>query len=63
LVNILWPIFLVLTLGVVPGARLGSRIAIGSAEGTLRVAVGASLLAIAVLYGIAELVALFGNGR
>jgi uncharacterized membrane protein YfcA len=61
--NIRWPIFLVLTLGVVPGARLGSRIAIGSAEGTLRVAVGAFLLAIAVLYGIAELVALFGNGR
>ncbi len=53
-----WAIFLVLAIGVVPGARLGSKLALGASERTLRVAVGLFLLAIAVLYGIDELVAL-----
>jgi uncharacterized protein len=57
-----WAIFGVLTLGVVPGARLGARLAIGARERTLRRAVGAFLLAVAVLYGVDELVTLVGNG-
>jgi uncharacterized membrane protein YfcA len=60
--NIDWAIFAVLTVGVVPGARLGARLAIGARERTLRRAVGAFLLAVAVLYGIDELVTLLGNG-
>jgi hypothetical protein len=50
-----WSIFLVLTVGVVPGARVGAKIALGTKEGNLRVAVGAFLLAISVLYGVREL--------
>jgi uncharacterized membrane protein YfcA len=51
-----WSIFLVLTVGVVPGARVGARIALGAKEGTLRVAVGTCLLLISILYGVRELV-------
>lgn len=57
-----WAIFGVLTLGVVPGARLGARLAIGARERTLRRAVGVFLLAVAVLYGVDELVSLLGDG-
>jgi uncharacterized membrane protein YfcA len=53
-----WTIFLVLVLGVLPGARLGARIALGVAERTLRMAVGLFLLAVAILYGTREIVAL-----
>lgn len=53
--NIDWAIFLVLTLGVVPGARIGARIALGARERTLRVAVGAFLLVVALVYGAREL--------
>jgi uncharacterized membrane protein YfcA len=44
--------------GVVPGARVGARMALGAKEGTLRVGVGAFLLAISVLYGVRELASL-----
>ena len=50
-----WAIFLVVTLGAVPGARLGARLALGAREHALRLAVGAFLLCIAVAYGVAEL--------
>jgi uncharacterized membrane protein YfcA len=50
-----WAIFAAMTVGVVPGARMGARLALGASERTLRIAVGAFLLAIAVLYGIREL--------
>jgi uncharacterized membrane protein YfcA len=53
-----WAIALVLAVGVVPGARIGARLALGATERTLRMAVGAFLLAIAILYGADELVAL-----
>ena len=57
-----WAIFLVLTLGVVPGARVGARIALGVREHTLRVAVGTFLLVVAFAYGAAE-VASLAEGR
>jgi uncharacterized protein len=60
--NVDWAIFLVLTLGVIPGARIGARIALGVRERRLRLAVGLFLLAVAVAYGIAELTALAGDG-
>jgi uncharacterized membrane protein YfcA len=50
-----WAIFLVVTLGVVPGARLGARIALGARERALRMAVGSFLLFVAVAYGASEL--------
>jgi uncharacterized protein len=53
--NIDWPIFLVLVLGVVPGARIGARLALGAKEQSLRLLVGSFLLAIALLYGAREL--------
>jgi hypothetical protein len=56
--NVDWAIFLALTLGVVPGARIGARIALGVRERTLRVAVGAFLLSVAVVYGAAEVASL-----
>jgi uncharacterized membrane protein YfcA len=60
--NIDWAIFLVLTLGVIPGARLGARIALGLRERTLRLAVGTFLLVVAIAYAAAELTAL-AQGR
>lgn len=57
-----WAIFLVLTLGVVPGARIGARVALGVRERTLRLAVGTFLLVVAISYGVAELAAL-AEGR
>ena len=60
--HIEWAIFLSLTIGVVPGARAGARLALGASERTLRIAVGLFLLAIAILYGIDEAVALLGSG-
>jgi hypothetical protein len=42
---------------------VGAKIALGAKEGTLRVAVGAFLLAISVLYGVRELASLLrGHG-
>jgi hypothetical protein len=53
-----WAIFVALTLGVVPGARLGARVALGVREPTLRMLVGVFLLAIALLYGVREAIEL-----
>ncbi len=50
-----WAIFLVVTLGAVPGARLGATVALGTRERTLRKLVGTFLLVVAVAYGASEL--------
>jgi uncharacterized membrane protein YfcA len=60
--NIDWAIFLVLTLGVIPGARVGARIALGVRERSLRVAVGTFLLSVALAYAAVEVTAL-AEGR
>jgi uncharacterized membrane protein YfcA len=57
-----WAIFLALTIGVVPGARLGARLALTTSERSLRVAVGVFLLVVAITYGITETVALLNSG-
>jgi uncharacterized membrane protein YfcA len=50
-----WAIFVWLTLGVVPGAVVGSRWTVRAREHTLRVTVGGFLLVVAVAYGAFEI--------
>lgn len=57
-----WWIFLVLAVGVVPGARLGARIALGAREHVLRITVGVFMVVVAGAYGVSELVQLL-SGR
>ncbi len=54
-----WPLFLVVTLGAVPGARLGATLALGTRERTLRLLVGGFLLIVACAYGVVEASELF----
>jgi uncharacterized protein len=56
-----WGIFLVLTIGVIPGARIGAKLALRAKDRTLRLAVGLFLIAVALLYGVEELSALLGG--
>ena len=55
-----WGIFAWLTVGVIPGAAIGSRWTIRTTERTLRIAVGAFLGAVAVAYGALEIRRLLG---
>ena len=50
-----WSIFAWLTIGVIPGAALGSRWTIRAKERTLRLVVGTFLLAVAIAYGALEI--------
>lgn len=54
-------IFAALTVGAVPGARLGAGLAIGARERTLRLAVGSFLLAVALAYAVGQLVSLLAG--
>lgn len=56
-----WAIFLALAAGVVPGALIGAKIALGARDRTLRLAVGAFLFAVAVLYGVREIAFVAGS--
>jgi hypothetical protein len=58
--NIDWPLALWLSVGAVPGARIGATIALATRDKTLRRVVGSGMLAIAVLYAAQQLVTLFG---
>lgn len=58
--NIDWPLAVWLTVGAVPGARIGATIALATRDKTLRRVVGSGMLAIAVLYAAQQLVTLFG---
>jgi uncharacterized membrane protein YfcA len=49
---------LALAIGAVPGARLGAGLALDTRERTLRVVVGAGLLAIAIAYAVEQLVSM-----
>jgi uncharacterized membrane protein YfcA len=53
-----WAVFLVLTIGVVPGARIGAKLALVTRERTLRLLVGMFLSIVAVLYGAQEIAVL-----
>jgi uncharacterized protein len=52
---------LALTVGAVPGARLGAALALGAKERTLRVIVGGGLLAISVGYAVDQTVTMLGS--
>jgi hypothetical protein len=55
--NVDWAIFAALVVGAVPGARIGSAIALGAGERTLRALVGTFLLVVALAYGTSQVVA------
>lgn len=53
-----WVFALPLMIGVVPGARIGAHLTIGSSERTVRLLFGALIVVLAILYGASELTAL-----
>ena len=53
--NIEWAFAIFLSIGAVPGARIGATLALGAGERTLRLVVGGGMLAIAVLYGVLQI--------
>ena len=55
-----WAAAGLLSLGVVPGARLGARLAIRAGDRRLRLAVAALLGTVAAVYGVGEALALAG---
>ena len=52
-----WAIFAIVTVGSVPGARVGARIALRAKTKVLAIVVGSFLLAVAIAYGVSEAVA------
>lgn len=52
--NVDWGIAVAVTFGAVPGAHVGARLALGTAERTLRLLVGSFMLLVAVLYGVQQ---------
>jgi uncharacterized membrane protein YfcA len=56
--NIVWAFAIPLSIGVIPGARIGAHLAIRASDQTLRLAVGIVLGAIAVVYAAGEILAL-----
>lgn len=56
-----WSLFVVVTIGAVPGALLGAKIALGTHERTLRLLVGSFLLVVAAAYGVSEAMQLIGR--
>jgi uncharacterized protein len=53
-----WAFALLLAVGVVPGAQVGSRLTLGATDRTVRVLFGAFLVVVAVVYGTIELLSL-----
>jgi uncharacterized membrane protein YfcA len=56
-----WSAATLLVVGSVPGARVGARIALGTRERTLRLAVGSFLGVVALVYGVQQIV-VYGRG-
>jgi uncharacterized protein len=56
--HIAWKFAIPLSIGVIPGARIGAHLTIASSERRLRLAVGTALGLIACIYAIGELLAL-----
>ena len=56
-------IALALTLGAVPGARVGAAAALGARERTLRLVVGGGLLAVAIGYAVEQVVTMRAERR
>lgn len=58
--HINWHYAILLTIGVVPGAQVGSRLTIGASDRTVRLMFGCFLVVLATIYGAGELLALRG---
>ena len=58
--NIDWLLAVPLMVGVVPGARAGSRFTVGASDRTVRLVFGVFIGAVAVVYGLAEVAGLRG---
>lgn len=58
--HIVWPLALALVVGVIPGARFGSRLTVTASERSVRLAFGAVIGVLAVVYGVTEAVGLRG---
>jgi uncharacterized membrane protein YfcA len=54
-----WRLAVLLTIGVIPGARVGASITIHTAERRLRLAIGCFLAVVALVYFVTETRALF----
>jgi len=54
-----WRLAILLTIGVIPGARIGASLTIRTAERRLRLAVGIFLALVALVYFVTETRALF----
>lgn len=52
-----WTVALALTAGTIPGARIGTRVALQAHEGRLQTAMGIVLTIVALVYGLTELLA------
>ncbi|MGZ8766283.1 MAG: TSUP family transporter, partial [Acidimicrobiia bacterium] len=53
-----WWYAIALSIGVIPGARIGSHLAIRASERSFRLTIAIVLSSIAVVYGLGELLAL-----
>lgn len=58
--NIVWMLAIPLMVGVIPGARLGSRLTVGASERTVRLVFGTVIGVLAVVYGVTEVLGLRG---
>jgi len=56
--HIAWKYAIPLSIGVIPGARIGAHLTISSSDRTLRVTVGVALGLIAAIYAVGEVLAL-----
>jgi uncharacterized protein len=56
--HINWAFAFLLTLGVVPGAQLGSRVTLGTSDHVVRRMFGGFLVVVALIYGIGEILAI-----
>jgi uncharacterized membrane protein YfcA len=58
--NIDWVLAVPLMVGVMPGARIGSRFTVAASDGTVRVVFGVVIGILAVIYGVTEAIGLRG---
>jgi uncharacterized membrane protein YfcA len=56
--HIVWSYAIPLSIGVIPGARIGAHLTISASDRTVRLAVGVMLGALAIVYAVRELLAL-----
>jgi uncharacterized membrane protein YfcA len=56
--HIVWSFAIPLSIGVIPGARIGAHITISASDRALRVTVGSALAVLALVYAVGELIAL-----